>query len=96
MKAMELLKWLIEESIDTEGMDIIEIDEDFDFEAFFGYQPDTAVPMGKYAFLYGDMVCECDVQKLKHKSDGIYTITTDMYDRKNEKDCIIYLFKLED
>ena len=96
MKAMELLSWIICESVDTEGMDIIEIDEDFDFEAFFGYQPDTAVPWGKYAYLYGDTVLDCDIDKLKAKTSGIYTITTDMHDRKNEKKCIIYLLKLED
>ena len=96
MKAIELLTWLLEESVDTEGMAIVEIDEDFDYEAYFGYQPDTAVPVGKYAYLYGDMVLDCDIDRLKGKADGIYTITTDLQDRKNEKECIIYLLKLED
>lgn len=96
MKPMEFLKWLIEESSNTDGMDIIDIDDDFDFECFFGYQPDSNIPTGKYAYLYGDMVFKNDIIKLRSIGNGIYTITTDMLDRKNETQCIIYLIKLED
>ena len=97
MKAIDLLSWLLTESVDTGGMDIIQVDEDLDFESFFGYQPDGEVPEGKYAYLYGDMVLESDVEKLADKTDDqLYTITTDEEDRRNGGKCVIYLIKLED
>jgi hypothetical protein len=97
MKAIELLTWLIKESIDTEGMDIIQVDSSFDFESFFGYQPDGNVPDGEYAYLYSDMVLDTDMDRLGEQTDDqVYTITTPMDDKKNGGNTVIYLFKLED
>ena len=96
MKPMEFLKWLLEESIDTEGMGIIDIDDEFDSECFFGYLPDSHIPTGKYAYLYSDMCFGSDIIKLRSKGNGIYTITTDMSDRMNDTHCIIYLIKLDE
>ena len=97
MKAIDVLCWLVKESIDTEGMDIIQVDKDFDFEAFFGYKPDGPVPDGEYAYLYGNMVLERDVEKLMDETeDQLYTISTDMDDRNNGGNTVIYLIKLED
>lgn len=44
MKAIAMLKWIVENHQNTEGMDIIEVDNEFDFESFFGYQPAEQVP----------------------------------------------------
>ena len=97
MKAIELLTWLVKESVNTEGMDIIQVDKDFDFETFFGYQPDGEVPEGEYAYLYSDEVTDVDMQRLGEQTDDqVYTITTDMDDKKNGGSCVIYLFRLEE
>lgn len=97
MKAIDLLTWLIKECVNTEGMDIIQVDKDFDYETFFGYQPDGDFPVGEYAYLYSDDVTDVDMQRLGELTDDqVYTITTDMEDKKNGGNCVIYLFKLED
>ena len=97
MKAIDLLSWVVSESIDTTAMDIIDIDEDFDFEVFFGYTPVQGIPYGKYAYLYGDVVDEDAICKLATDSNvPFYAIRTDMPDRTNGGNCIIYLFKIDE
>lgn len=97
MKAIDLLTWIVKECVNTEGMDIIQVDKELDFECFFGYEPDGDVPDGKYAYLYSDEVTDVDMQRLGELTDDqVYTITTDMEDKKNGGNTVIYLFKLED
>lgn len=97
MKAIDLLTWLVKESVNTEGMDIIQVDKDFDYETFFGYLPDGDFPVGEYAYLYSDEVTDVDMQRLGELTDDqVYTITTDMEDKKNGGNIVIYLFRLED
>ena len=99
IKAIDLLKWLVNESVDTEGMATIEVDDDFDFEAFFGYNPDEPVPCGEYLYIYSDTVDDRDMDDLMRdveENRKPYVITTSEKDRRNHKVCEIYLFKLED
>ena len=97
IKPINLLKWLVNESIDTEGLATIEVDDGFDFEAFFGYNPDEPVPNGEYLYVYSDCVDDMDMSRLVTDEETMpYIITTQDKDRKNGKTCEIYLFKLED
>ena len=81
MKAIDLLTWLVKESVNTEGMDIIQVDKDFDYETFFGYQPDGDFPVGEYAYLYSDEVTDVDMQRLgelteveRYPAHKVYTV----------------------
>ena len=99
MKAIDLLSWLVKDHIETEGMDIIQVDLSFDFEAFFGYNPDEPVPCGEYLYIYSDTVDDRDMDDLMRdveENRKPYVITTSEKDRRNDKVCEIYLFKLED
>lgn len=97
MKAIAMLKWIVENHQNTEGMDIIEVDNEFDFESFFGYQPAEQVPEGKYVYLYGDTVNREDVERMIQREEAeVYSIATDETDNENGGLCIICLFKLED
>ena len=97
IKAIDLLKWLVNESVDTEGMATIEVDDDFDFETFFGYNPDEPVPCGEYLYAYSDGIYDVDMSRLVTDEECMpYVITTQEKDRRNEKACEIYLLKLED
>ena len=92
-----MLKWIVENHQNTEGMDIIEVDNEFDFESFFGYQPAEQVPEGKYVYLYGDTVNREDMERMIQREEAeVYPIATDETDHENGGLCIIYLFKLED
>ena len=97
MKAIGLLKWLIKESIDTGAMGVVQVDDEFDFKAFFGYAPDVHVPDGEYAYLYSDCVMDSDMEQLaKYTDEQPYIIITEEHDRENGGQMIIYLLKLED
>ena len=97
MKAKELLKWIVNNDVCTDSMGTVEVDEEFDFKGYFGYQPDGEVPEGEYAYLYSDEVTDVDMQRLGEQTDDqVYTITTDMDDKKNGGSCVIYLFRLEE
>lgn len=97
MRTKDVLTWLVNQSITTEGMGFIDIDDDFDFESFFGYNPENDVPDGEYLYFYGDMVLEIDVDLLEASTHSkLYRIPTQEDDRKNGGKTIIYLIKLED
>lgn len=97
MKAKDVLTWLVNQSITTEGMGFIDIDSDFDFESFFGYKPEGDVPDGEYLYFYGDQVLEIDVDVLEASTrQKPYRISTEEEDLKNDCKLIIYLIKLED
>lgn len=97
IKPVDLLKWIVSECIETESMDIIEVDELFDFERFFGYIPEERVPFGKYLYMYSDCADSMEMSRLITDEECMpYVITTQEKDRKNEKALEIYLFKLED
>lgn len=94
-----ILSWMVKNHIETEGMDIIQVDENFDFECFFGYLPDEPVPDGEYLYIYSDNVDDRDMDDLmRDENDDCmpYVITTPDKDKRNDKVCEIYLFKLED
>ena len=97
IKPIALLKWIVREDIDTMGMNTIEVDDKFDFESFFGYNPDEPVPCGLYLYIYSDCVLDADMSRLVTDEEcKPYTITTQEKDRLNENDVTqIYLFKLE-
>jgi len=97
MTAKDVLTWLVNQGITTEGMGFIDIDSDFDFESFCGYKPEGDVPDGEYLYFYGDTVLEIDVDELEASThQKLYRIQTDLKDRLNCCKCIIYLIKLED
>ena len=97
MKAKDVLTWLVNQTITTEGMGFIDIDSDFDFESFFGYKPEGDVPDGEYLYFYGDMVLEIDVDVLEASThEKLYRIPTEEEDRRNYCKMTIYLIKLED
>lgn len=97
MKAKDVLTWIVNQTITTEGMGFIGIDKDFDFESFFGYNPEKDVPEGEYLYFYGDMVGKMDVDVLEESTHSkLYRIPTQEEDRYNGGKCIIYLIKLED
>lgn len=97
MTAKDVLTWLVNQTITTEGMGFIEIDSDFDFESFFGYKPDGDVPDGEYLYFYGDKQQQIDVDFLEASThEKLYRVPTQEEDRKNECKLTIYLIKLED
>lgn len=99
MKAIGLLKWLIKEGIDTGAMGVVQVDDEFDFKAYFGYAPDVQVPVGEYAYLYSDCVYDADMEQLAKYTgtdEQPYVIITEEPDRENGGQMIIYLLKLED
>ena len=97
MKAKDVLTWLVNQTITTEGMGFIDIDDEFDFGSFFGYQPEGKVPEGEYLYFYGDMVWDVDVDLLEASTrQRLYRIPTQEEDRKNYCKTTIYLIKLED
>jgi len=97
MTAKDVLTWLVNQTITTEGMGFIDIDSEFDFESFFGYKPEGDVPDGEYLYFYGDMVLQMDVDFLEASAhEKLYRIPTKEEDHKNECKMTIYLIKLED
>lgn len=97
MTAKDVLTWLVNQTITTEGMGFIEIDSDFDFESFFGYKPEGDVPNGEYLYFYGDQVLQIDTELLEASThEKLYRVPTQEEDRKNECKLTIYLIKLED
>ena len=95
MKATELLRWIVNESVSTEPMDFVTIDEHFSFERYFGYVPEKPVPMGDYLYLYSDCVPVNALDRLPDLEEQ-YQITTDFTDRSNGGLVFIYLFKLDE
>lgn len=97
ISSFDILKWMVNENINTEGIGNIEVDEEFDFESAFGYAPDEPVPYGCYLYIYSDTVSDVDMSKLVTDEEcKPYTITTQEKDRLNGNDVTqIYLFKME-
>lgn len=100
MKAINLLKWMVDENIDTEAMMTVKIEnEDFDFKNYFGAEPAYPIPVGEYLVVYSDCVHDTDLERLAKRfpDDSIpYCIATDNEDRMNGGVQCILLFKLED
>ena len=97
MKAIDLFCWVVKEHIDTESMDIIEVDKSLDMECFFGYLPEKPVPDGEYAYLYGDTITPADLKRLTDVTEEEpYRIQTDLEDKKNGGKTVIYLLKVEE
>lgn len=97
MKAKELLKWVINNDVNTEAMGTVEVDEDFDCKEYFGYEPAKAVPEGEYLYIYTDDVYDVDLEKMGEvPEEDFVCILTDGVDKRNGGVAMIYLVKLED
>ena len=101
MKAINFLKWMVNNNVGTESMGFETITDDFDFKAHFGYLPLWYVEPGEYLYLYTDAISSADLESLK----ALYfnpedvsmpnIIGTDNEDRRNGGLVAILLFKLE-
>ena len=97
MKAKELLKWIVNNDVCTDSMGTVEVDEEFDFYGYFGYEPAVAkVQPGEYLYFYTDSVLDVDLQRLEVPNEDFVCIVTDNDDRRNGGVAMIYLIKLED
>lgn len=98
MKAKELLKWIVNNDVCTDSMGTVEVDEEFDFKGYFGYEPAVAkVPEGEYLYFYGDQVMTDDVELLTASTgEAPYRIPTKEKDEKNGGNLIIYLIKIDE
>lgn len=98
MKAKDFLKWLVDNSINTESMQTVTIDNEFDYEGYFGNPPLWLAEPGEYVAVWTDSVLSVDLEKLKgHFVGGPYTVVpTDSKDNRNGGLTAILLIKLED
>lgn len=97
MKAKELLKWIVNNDVSTESMGTIEVDEKFDFNGYFGYEPAVEkVRPGEYLYVYTDSVLDVDLQRLEVAQEDFVCIVTDNEDRRNGGVAMIYLIRMED
>ena len=99
MKAKDFAKWVVNDSINTEGMHLATIDKEFDYEAQFGNPPLWDVDPGEYVAIYTDCISLSDINNLKryYLEDGHYTIVpTDSKDNRNGGMTAILLIKLEE
>jgi hypothetical protein len=98
MKAKELLKWIVNNDVCTDSMGTVEVDEDFDFNGYFGYEPAMVkVPEGEYLYIYTDSVYDVDLEKMGEVPEEDFVgILTDGVDKRNGGVAMIYLIKLED
>jgi hypothetical protein len=102
MKAIDLLRWISYEGITGEYYNVLNIDEDFDFESFFGYKFETK-EYGNYFCYYTDMIDSMGIMfptdNACHKLSGpifpTFSIETDSVDKWNEK-VFIHFYKIED
>ncbi len=98
MKAKELLRWIVCNDVCTDSMGMIEVDEEFDFQAYFGYEPVSQVPAGEYLFFYTDTVSDVDLKLLQRvgvPNGDLVCIVTDNEDRKNGGVTMIYLIRID-
>ena len=98
MKAKKLLKWIVNNDVCTDSMGTVEVDEGFDFNGYFGYEPAMVkVPEGEYLCIYTDGVLDADLKLLgKVPNEDFVCIVTDNEDKRNGGVAMIYLIKLED
>lgn len=98
MKAKELLKWIVNNDVCTDSMGTVEVDEDFDFKGYFGYEPAVAkVPEGEYLYIYTDSVLDADLYCLGEvPNEDFVCIVTDNEDKRNGGVAMIYLIRMED
>lgn len=95
MKAIEILKWICYVGQDSEFFNVIEIDEDFDFETFFGY-PHESVEPGNYFYYYSDSVEESEM-KVPHSKTYLpsFSIKTDFLNDYGEE-TFIHFYKIDE
>ena len=98
MKAKELLKWIVYNDVCTDSIGTVEVDEEFDFNDYFGYEPAMVkVPEGEYLYIYTDSVSDTDLQRLGEvPNEDFVCIVTDNEDKRNGGVAMIYLIKLEE
>lgn len=97
MKSVDVLTWVVNQSITTEGMGFVDIDDEFDYENFFGYGPAVKAEDGKYLYVYGDEVLEIDIDTLTAATrEAPVIIRTPCEDKRNGGMMNIYLIKIDE
>ena len=110
MKAIEAIRWMVNESIECEKLSLHELDEDTDYTAAFGIEPAVRPESGTYLELWSDCISNSEWPSRvieREDADGNRqskrafiqpdcVLMTDDEDRLNGGLTMILLFKLED
>lgn len=97
MKSVDVLTWVVNQSISTDGLGFVPIDSEFDYESFFGYEPAVKAEEGQYLYVYGDEVLEVDIDVLTASTgEAPVIIRTPLEDRRNGGNMNIYLIKIDE
>ena len=110
MKAIETIEWMVAETIETEYLQLWDLDEDTDYTATFGYEPSVRPSAGKYMVLWSDCIDNSmwpSRTMVREDADGITrrekvfiqpdcVLLTDNDDKRNGGLSMILLFKLEE
>lgn len=102
MKAIDLLRWISYEGITGEYYMVLNIDEDFDFESFFGYKFKTK-DFGNYFIYYSAMIEKDEIRYPLSDNCRIFSepvkptfsIDTEDFDKYGEK-LFIHFYKIDD
>ena len=110
MKAINMIEWMVDASIDAEYLQLWDLDEDTDYTVTFGYEPAVKPSAGKYVVMWSDTIGDVKwpyVVRRMQDEDGAWrnrrenvqpdcVLLTDETDKKNGGVAMIMLFKLED
>lgn len=101
MKAIDILKWVAYIGTESENFNVIEIDEDFDFESFFGFNHEP-VESGNYFFYYSDSIEYSEMKVPQNYRcyefetfKPTFSIDIKSYDYYGEK-VFIHFYKIDD
>jgi len=102
MKALDILRWVSYMGESGEHFQVVNIDEDFDFESFFGYEFKTQ-EYGNYFCYYTDLIDYNEISAPTdnmnfHKSPAVepsFSIDTGNENEYGEK-VFIHFYKIED
>ena len=97
MKSVDVLTWVVNQTIITEGMGFVSVDSEFDYKSFFGYGPAVPAEEGQYLYVYGDQVAETDIDVLTAATREAPTIIRTPYeDKRNGGMVNIYLIRIDE
>jgi len=97
MKAVDLLTWVVNQNVSTDGMGFVPIDSEFDYEDFFGYEPAVKAKEGQYLYVYGDEVLDVDIDVLTASTgEAPVIIRTPCEDKRNGGKVNIYLIRIDE
>lgn len=102
MKAIDLLRWASYEGVPSEYFSIVNIDEDFDFEMWFGY-PCPGNFSGNFFYYYSDCIDHEDIRfpldnachKLSEPIKPTFSIDTENFDKYGQE-IYIHFYKIDD